>query len=221
VARCLEAQGEFALAVDEYKKCQDKCAQRFSASHPRLVGLRSMLGVAEYYVTLERRLPDVIKDADKPANGQERCNFGWLCQTPRHKLYGQSARMYEQAFTVQPGLLDDLQWCNRYNAARASALAGCGKGEDEVKLDDAERARLRQQALTWLKADLSALIKLRSGATPEMRAAVDKRLRLWLIEPDLECVREANALSALPKEEQAEWRRLWEDLRKGISPSEK
>jgi eukaryotic-like serine/threonine-protein kinase len=216
LAGCLEAQGEFAQAVDEYKKCQEKCAQRFPASHPRLVGLRNMLGMAEYYVTLERRLPNVIKDFDKPANAQERCHFGWLCQTPRHKLYGQSVRIYDQAFGAEPGLLDDLQWCNRYNAARAAALAGCGKGEDEAKPDDAERARLRRQAHAWLKADLPALIKLRGGPAPEMRAAVDKRLRLWLIEPDLECVREADALAALPEEEQAGWRRLWEDVRKAI-----
>src|SRR5215472_4056243 len=50
---------------------------------------------------------------------------------------------------------DDLQTQDRYNAANAAALAGCGQGEDAAKLNDNERTRLRQQALTWLRADLA------------------------------------------------------------------
>jgi len=40
-------------------------------------------------------------------------------------------------------------------AARAAALAAARKGEDAAKLDTKEQARLRQQALDWLRADLA------------------------------------------------------------------
>jgi hypothetical protein len=40
----------------------------------------------------------------------------------------------------------------RYNAACCAALAAGGQGKDADKLDDKERARLREQACDWLRA---------------------------------------------------------------------
>jgi hypothetical protein len=46
---------------------------------------------------------------------------------------------------------------HRYNAACAAALAACGQGKDSAKRDAQERARLRRQALDWLREGLEAL----------------------------------------------------------------
>ncbi len=61
---------------------------------------------------------------------------------------------------------------SRFAVAVAAALAGCGKGEDAAKLDDKERTRLRQQALTWLRADLEAWGKLLESQPDKGRAGV-------------------------------------------------
>ena len=44
---------------------------------------------------------------------------------------------------------------DRYNAACAAALAATGKGIEGTLPDDSAKARWRQQALDWLKADLT------------------------------------------------------------------
>jgi hypothetical protein len=43
----------------------------------------------------------------------------------------------------------------RYHAARLAVLAAAGKGETEPPLDTAAKARLREQAFDWLKAELA------------------------------------------------------------------
>ena len=56
---------------------------------------------------------------------------------------------------------DDRLTQHCYNAARAAALAAAGQGQDEPPLDEAAKAKLRRQALDWLKAELTAWSKLR------------------------------------------------------------
>src|SRR5206468_10853885 len=58
--------------------------------------------------------------------------------------------------SLKPALADDLKSWNRYNAACSAALAGCGQGNDVSGLDEKALARLRQQAMVWLRADLAA-----------------------------------------------------------------
>src|SRR5262249_31608306 len=60
---------------------------------------------------------------------------------------------------ADPKLGDDRQAQHRYHAARAAALAASGQGKDMPSLDDAARAKLRRQALDWLKAELTVWTK--------------------------------------------------------------
>src|SRR5262249_52791378 len=106
-----------------------------------------------------------------------------------------------------------LKALHRYNAACAAAQAGCGQGKDGDKVDDGERARLRQQALDWLRADLVLRGKQAEG-TPQARAVVLKTLQHWRTDPDLLGVRDESALARLPAEEQSGWRKLWADVAK-------
>ena len=48
----------------------------------------------------------------------------------------------------------------RLQAARAALLASAARGKDASKLDDAERTRLRGQALNWLTVRLAGKVKL-------------------------------------------------------------
>ncbi len=63
------------------------------------------------------------------------------------KRFAAAARLWAEALAADPKLGDDRRDNHRYNAACAAALAGCGRGADDPRPDDAARARLRGQAL--------------------------------------------------------------------------
>src|SRR5262249_37446614 len=111
-----------------------------------------------------------------------------------------------------PKLADDLQAWHRYNAACVAALAAAGQGEDTAKLDNTERARLRQHALDWLRADLALWSKQLESGRPPDRALVGQRLRHWQKDTDPAAIRDEAALAKLPAAERAAFAQLWADL---------
>src|SRR5262249_44579809 len=134
---------------------------------------------------------------------------GW-CQAK--KLYGRSAGLYAAAFAADPKLGDDLRAGHRYNAARSAALAAAQQGEDAAKLAAPERARLRKQALDWLRADLALRTKQLESGQPAARFEVQDTLHVWQLDRDLAGLRDMTALAKLPAEERAACERLWADV---------
>jgi tetratricopeptide (TPR) repeat protein len=120
------------------------------------------------------------------------------------------ARFYAEAFAAAPKVADDPGTENRYNAACAAALAGCGQ-HDGAKLDDAERARLRRQALDWLRADLAAWSQRLEKEPGQARAVVKQKLQYWQQDADFAGVR-GDALAKLPEAERQAWQQLWADV---------
>lgn len=108
-------------------------------------------------------------------------------------------------------LVDELGAERRYNAACAAALAACGQGEDAASLDDAERARLRRQALDWLRADLAARGQVLAKEPDKGRAAVRETLLHWQQDANLAGVR-GDALAKLPEAERQAWQQFWADV---------
>jgi serine/threonine-protein kinase len=106
--------------------------------------------------------------------------------------------------SVRPGF--------RYNPACAAALASCGQGQDVAGLDAKERARLRRQALEWLRADLDAWGDLLEREPDNARTVAIKWIKNWLVDPDFAGVRGEEALAKLPEAERPAWRQLWADL---------
>jgi tetratricopeptide (TPR) repeat protein/tRNA A-37 threonylcarbamoyl transferase component Bud32 len=160
---------------------------------------------AERLVALDRRLPQVLSGKDKPADA-EQIEFARLCL--RKKLYGNAARFFEAAFAAQLRLAEDLTSSDRYDAARAGALAA----GDTARLDDAERALLRRQALGWLRADLDLWAKQLEIGTPEAREAVRGPLQNWRRDTDLAGLRDPAAIGKLPEAEWGPWLKLWADV---------
>jgi hypothetical protein len=70
------------------------------------------------------------------------------------------------------------------------AALAAGKGQDAGKLDEKERDRLRQQALTWLREDLADW----SARVAEDPAEAELTLRHWQNDADLAGVRDREAL---------------------------
>jgi hypothetical protein len=95
---------------------------------------------------------------------------------------------------------------------RAAALAGCGQGKDADQADPKERARLRRQALDWLRADLAACRKWLDKEPDKTRPVVVKQMAHWQQDTDFAGVRGTEALAKLPKAEREEWTKLWQDV---------
>jgi tetratricopeptide (TPR) repeat protein len=163
----------------------------------------------ERLIELDGLLPSFLDGTRTPANPTERIELAELCVLKR--LYRVAVRLYEEAFAADARLADDLRDTNRYNAACAAALAGCGRGEEAEKLDDRDRAHLRCQALSWLRADLTVwgrVLARSAGRSPQVAGA----LRNWLAGPDLIVLRGPDTLAVLPEAERQAWQKLWNDV---------
>jgi serine/threonine-protein kinase len=161
-------------------------------------------------VERDRKLTAVLK-GEARADAAESLELAQMCQQYR-KRHAAATRLYAEALAAQPRLTDDPGAGHRYHAACAAALAGCGRGEDAGQLDHTERARLRQQALDWLRADLTAWTRVLDKATPQARAAAQQHLRRWQQDPDLAGLRDAAALAKLPTPEREACQKLWTDV---------
>lgn len=74
------------------------------------------------------------------------------------------------------------------------------------------KAKLRHQALEWLRAELTAWTKLIESGPPQARTAFVRTLGHWKQDPDLMGIRDAEALAKLSADEQKSWRTLWADV---------
>jgi WD40 repeat protein len=127
-------------------------------------------------------------------------------------LFAAAARLYIHALSTDPKMADDLEREHRYNAACYAAQAGGGKGNDASRLDDKERARWRQQALDWLRADLAIYKRQLEGSRREALFFAWRRLWHWKRDSDLISIREPEALGQLSPEEGQACRRVWTDV---------
>jgi serine/threonine-protein kinase len=180
-------------------------------NHPLRLAVTQQLRQCERLIALDEKLPALLKGEAKPADAAERLALAELCHQYK-RLYAASARFYADAFADQPKLADDLRPQHRYHAARAAALAAAGQGEDAAGLDDRERARLRRQALDWLRADLARWAERVDGDQPQARKSARGALRHWQKDPDLAGLRDKQALAKLPAAEREACRKLWAEV---------
>jgi tetratricopeptide (TPR) repeat protein len=120
-----------------------------------------------------------------------------------------SAEAYRKAFTLQPGLADNLRQGDRYQAARAAVLAGSGQGKDAGDLNAAQRADWRKQALAWLGADLASWTGKLDSGPPVDRKAAQAALQRWQQDAELAFIRDEKELARLPAEEQRACKNFW------------
>jgi serine/threonine-protein kinase len=154
---------------------------------------------------------------ERPKDNPERLQLAYRAYDK--KLNADSARLYFEALEADPKLADDRQQQHRYNAACAATLAAASaksssrpqetSGQAEKRLTDADRAKLRNQARTWLEAELKTWSGLLESAEPEQRQAIAETLKHWQIDTDLATVRDEAALAKLPADERDAWKSLW------------
>jgi Flp pilus assembly protein TadD len=207
LGHALLQQGRFAEARDATRRALHLLPARDPL---RALGAQQ-LQACERLLALDEKLPAILKGDAQPADNRERLLLADLCQRYK-KRHAAAVRLFRAAFAAEPKLAGDLGNQFRYNAACSAALAGSGQGTDAAPLDGQERARLRQQALTWLRADLAAWGKRLGKGPREARAAVARTLRHWQQDPDLAPVRAQEALAKLPDQERQQWAKLWEEV---------
>jgi hypothetical protein len=188
-----------------------RCLDLLPPGHPLHNLASGLVRQCQRMLQLDGRLAAVRQGKATPRDAIERLNLANLCQQPYKGLPATAVRLYEEAFSDQPASADDLGASHRYNAACAAALAAAGKGKDSGKLDAPERARLRQQALGWLRADLKARAKQLNSWWPGAPAQARHALTHWRNDPDLASLRD-KALDALPQPERGAWRKLWAEV---------
>jgi tetratricopeptide (TPR) repeat protein len=197
----------FRQAAEELRRAHELSAGDPNGPDPSGLLLRRV----ERLAALESRLPALLKGRARPAGPEEQLCLAWLCQFRGDNAA--AARWYGEAFAARPALGEDLATGDRYDGACAAALAGCGQGADARTLGEKERARLREQALAWLRADLAAWGKLLEKDPGKARAAVSRMLRHWLADPDFNGVRGRPALGRLPESERRAWQALWQEVK--------
>ena len=201
-------KGQFQQAADELRRGHELGSQRPNWGLPSALWLRN----AERFAALNARLPTLLKGKEQAKDTEERLLLARLCNHPSKRFHVASTRWYREAFAAEPALAENPGSGNRYEAACAAAIAGCGFGEDASGINEAERARLRRQALDWLQADLKAWQRLLEKNPKQVRQVIVQRMQHWQGDHDLDSVRETEALRKLPEAERAEWKKLWQEV---------
>jgi serine/threonine-protein kinase len=164
-------------------------------------------------------LPAFLDGKYQPQDNDERLALLGACQFANRTRA--MARLYADAFAATPSRAEDLVAGHRYDAARAAAQAGCGHGADATGLGEAERARLREQARQWLRAELATQTRAFNANPTATREAVRLALTRWRNEPDLACLREAVELNKLPADERKDCLALWAEVAGALNRREK
>jgi tetratricopeptide (TPR) repeat protein len=209
----LKAKGDVEGAIACYKQ-----AIRLD---PNNAMARANLSRAQHVRELLLRLPDVLADKDNPNSPGEACDFARLCAEPFQRRYAAAVRLFEGAFAGDPKLAEDLAASHRYEAACCAALAGCGQGKEAARRDDKENKRLREQALTWLQADLKLHRQNATSTDAARRQSAAAMLTHWLADPDFTGVRAGPGRVAIAAQEQAAWDALWSDVKATLALTRK
>jgi tetratricopeptide (TPR) repeat protein len=206
LGQTLRLQGRFADSLDAFRRGHELGSKQPNWRYPSA----ALVQEAQQLVALDSEVSGVLQGKARPAAAGEQLALAHFCQKHK-KLYAAAARFYADAFAADPKLADGLHQPHRYNAACAATLAGCAQGEDAAKLDDGERARLRRQALAWLRADLAAYREFLDKNPEQARPGVQQRLRHWQQDADFAGVR-GDSLAKLPERDRQNWHRLWTDV---------
>ena len=219
----VEARKTLAAAVRAYNWMESQ------ADHPTAWVSHVLRREAEALILPD--LPAFLRGEYQPQDNDERLALAGTCQS--QGCYQAAARLYAGAFAADPGLADNLAtecryrstreepWSERvesintetrYLAARCAALAGCGLGRNGTGLSPAERARWRDQARMWLRADLALWGKTLDSGSEQDLGLAKRMLTHWQAEPDLAGIRDLKALGEALAEERALSFALWDEV---------
>ncbi len=154
LASILRGEGDYVGSLAMYRRGHELGSRQRGWRYPSA----QWVATAERLAAMAARLPAVLRGEDRPKDVADRLALAQMCYDT--KRFASAARFWAEALAADPKLGDDRRAGIRYNAACAAARAGTGQGTDDPKPDDAARAKLRGQALDWLKAERAAWAKV-------------------------------------------------------------
>jgi tetratricopeptide (TPR) repeat protein len=156
------------------------------------------------------RLDEIATGRAKLATPAEAIEFAEVVSQPPRRRYVLAVPFYIRAFAADPALADDLQEERRYHAACIAARAAAGQDEEMTALGVEEWGYLTEQALRWLRADLSK--RASQAKDPKRWWAVREKLTSWKNDPGLSAVRDPACLASMPPADHKAWESFWRDV---------
>ncbi len=206
LGQILRGQGDYSGSLAEIRKGHELGSKQPGWRFPSAQWLKE----AERLASLAARLPVLLKGDDQPRDNAERLSLAQMCYDSKRPAA--AVGLWAVAFKTDPRLADDRQAQLGYNAACAASLAAAGTGTGEPPPDAAARAKLRSQALGWLKAEIVLWAKTLDGAPTRMKASIAPTLKHWKIDTELAGIRDPDALAKLPEPERKQWQAFWEEV---------
>jgi serine/threonine-protein kinase len=199
MCQALINDGRFAEANDEVQKCLHGMPTK-DPLRPAMQGLASR---CKDLLEREGHLDNVLT-AKEQVVPRRRRQLATVCLLK--KRYREAVRLFDEAFAAEPALADDIGSEARFAAASAASRAA------EQASEASERARLLNKAVTWLRADVAVWSKVLDGGNEANRLTLLRMIYPWRSEVNLAPIRDAEALRALPPDQQAQCRELWRDV---------
>ncbi len=199
-------QGEFTQALVALERGHELGSRRKDWRFPSAEWVRE----CRRKVELDGRLVAVLRGEAQPADAAEWNEYAQICFVK--KRYVAAARLFSQGRSAESKHADGLECGNRYRAACAAALAGCGQGDDAGQLDAQELARCRKQALDWLRVNLKHVGELLPVSNLAERQRLQEWLRSWQSEQALAGLRDATAIARFSAPEQDSCKQLWAEV---------
>jgi tetratricopeptide (TPR) repeat protein len=200
-------QGQFAKALEATRRC----LELLPADDPVRPRVEQQQRTCEKLLAEDRKLDAYLGRGELPERVEDVLALIELCRT--HKHYpAAAARLYAAAFAAEPALGQETDRGHRFLAARCALLAAAGQGRDPVPPAFEDRAKLRGQALAWLRADLDQLQRRVQARDGKALPGVVHGLPAWQREPALAPVRGDKARANLPADEQPAWLQLWTEV---------
>jgi serine/threonine protein kinase/Flp pilus assembly protein TadD len=205
LAAVFDQQGRWADAVAllEREKEQLPEGDRYRKEY------ESDLALYRQRVELEGNLPAILSGEKEPKSVAQRLAAAELCL--KKKQYAAAVQLYQEAFSEQPAVADNLGKAYRFDAARAAACAAGGLDQGRPPAAAAQRARWREQALAWLRADLTLWGRRAQQVDPQVYPVIIRALAGWRHHVHLAGVSGA-ALGNLSPAEREAWGKLWADV---------
>jgi tetratricopeptide (TPR) repeat protein len=208
-------QGRYAEALQSVTRGHELGSRKPGWRYPSA----EWVATAKRQAELAERLPAILKGDATPKDNTERLDLAGIAYATQH--YTAAVRLWDEGLRADPKLADDRRHPqHRYDAACAAALAAAGQGKGDLPADEAAKARLRAQALDWLKAELAAWVK-HLDKNPNARPLIVQTMLHWKADSDLVGVREPRALEALPEPERGAWRAFWAEVDRTPQPERK
>jgi tetratricopeptide (TPR) repeat protein/serine/threonine protein kinase len=202
-ALCL--QGHFPAALKEMRIGDQLGSKQPNWTYPSAYWVQQ----CEKMLALDQKLEAVLAgQIPPPGTIAEQLECASFCR--KYHKYRAATIFFTNAFSKEPTLLTRPGGPHRYTAACCAALAASGQGNDATNLGEADKSKLRQQVLAWLKDELAAQVKALDR--PLAATVVLQTLKHWQKDENLAGLRDARQLARLPEAQRQEWQQFWAEV---------